>query len=64
MNAMTESPFDGSDITDLLSKALTSDTENRELITPITMRKLSENISIHRIGNLKIRYYSVSPVSP
>lgn len=33
MNAMTESPFDGSDISDLLSKALTSDTENRELIT-------------------------------
>ena len=32
MNAMTESPFDGSDISDLLSKALTSDTENRELI--------------------------------
>ena len=33
MNAMTESPFDASDISDLLSKALTSDTENRELIT-------------------------------
>ena len=32
MNAMTESPFDGSDISDFLSKALTSDTENRELI--------------------------------
>ena len=32
MNAMTESPFDDSNITDLLSKALTSDTENRELI--------------------------------
>lgn len=32
MNAMAQSPFDGSDISDLLSKALTSDTENRELI--------------------------------
>ena len=32
MNAMTESPFDDRNITDLLSKALTSDTENRELI--------------------------------
>lgn len=32
MNAMAESPHNGSDISDLLSKALTSDVENRELV--------------------------------